>query len=134
MKSGEMKLSFGMIFSIFLIIVFLAFAFYVIPKFLDLQENITTKKFIDDFQNDVDKMWKSTQGSQEIEYSVPSGIEKICFRDSELYFKPIGVGGNSDYTKIEHLDVADDFCVKSSDGRIKMTIKKDFNEVLVRIG
>ena len=128
-----MKLSFGMIFSIFLIIVFLAFAFYVIPKFLNLQENITIKKFIDDFQNDVDKMWKSAQGSQEVEYSLPTEIEEICFRNSELYFKPIGVGGDSDYTEIEHLDVTDGFCIESVYGKIKMTIKKDFDEVLVRI-
>ena len=128
-----MKLSFGMIFSIFLIIIFLAFAFYVIPKFLDLQKNITTKKFIEDFQNDVDKMWKSTQGSQEVEYSLPTKIEEICFRNSELYFKPIGVGGDSDYKEMEHLNVADNFCIKSSDGKIKMTIKKDFDEVLVKI-
>ena len=80
-KSGQVKLSFGMIFSIILIIIFLVFAFYVIGKFLDMKGSVEAGKFIGSLQTDVDKMWKSSQGSQELEYSVPSGIEQVCFAD-----------------------------------------------------
>lgn len=133
-RKGEMKLSFGMIFSIFLIIIFIAFAFYVIPKFLGFQNQISVGKFIDEFKSDVEKMWKSTQGSQELEYSLPEKITEVCFNDeSKVYFKPLGVGEGFDYMKIEHLDVGTGLCIDSSNGEIKMTIKKDFGEVLVKI-
>jgi len=39
-KRGQLKLSFGMIFSIILIIVFLGFAFFGIQKFMDYQKSI----------------------------------------------------------------------------------------------
>ena len=120
-----MKLSFGMIFSIILIIFFIALAFYVIPKFLDWQDSAKVGIFINELQTDVEKMWKADQGSQELEYSLPTEMEEVCFRDSELYFKPIGVGGSFDYTEIGHVDVSD-FCIEVVDGKVSLTIKKDF--------
>ncbi len=78
-KKAQMKLSFGMIFSIILIIIFIAFAFYAILKFLDLQDSIKTAQFSDDLQYDINKMWKSSQGSQPREYLLPSKIKSVCF-------------------------------------------------------
>jgi uncharacterized protein (UPF0333 family) len=49
-KKAQLKISFGMIFSIILVISFLAFGFFAIQKFLGIQENIIMKKFVDDFQ------------------------------------------------------------------------------------
>src|SRR3989344_9488004 len=97
-KRGQMKLSFGMIFSIFLIIIFLGFAFYVIPKFLGFQDSLKVGTFIKDFQDDIDKMWKSAQGSQKVEYLLPKEIIRVCFDEkNRLYFQPLGIGGNFDY-------------------------------------
>jgi len=133
-KKGALNLSFGMIFSIFLIIVFLGFAFYVIPKFLDFQDKISVGKFVDDFQNDIDKMWKSTQGSQKVEYKLPKEIEEVCFnKNLEIYFQPLGTGGDFDYVEIEHLDISGGKCFKIVEEKLKVTIKKDFGEVLVKI-
>ncbi len=50
-----MKLSFGMIFSIILIIVFLSFAFYAIKIFLNMQTTMQVGKFVEELRNDVDK-------------------------------------------------------------------------------
>lgn len=133
-RRGQLKLSFGMIFSIFLIIIFLAFAFYVIPKFLGFQDTLKLGSFIKEFQSDIDKMWKSSQGSQEVEYNLPKEITRICFDEqTRLYFQPLGVGGNLDYKTIQHLNVANNFCIDVIDGKLSAIIKKDFNEVLVRI-
>ena len=133
-KDGELNLSFGMIFSIFLIVIFIALAFYVIPKFLNFQDKISVGKFIDDFENDIDKMWKSTQGSKTIEYSLPLEIEEICFdKKLRIYFKPLGVGGDFDYTEIKHIGILEKDCFDVVEGKLSLTIKKDFNEVLVRV-
>ena len=46
-KRGQMQMSFGMIFSIILIIVFISFAFYVIKKVLDAQRKAEIGLFIE---------------------------------------------------------------------------------------
>jgi hypothetical protein len=88
---GQMKLSFGMIFSIILIIIFIAFAFIAIKKFLALGDMAQTAKFVDSLQNDVDRAWKGTQSSQEKEYFLPSKISYVCFANYSNY--PGGGGG-----------------------------------------
>ena len=60
-----MNISFGMIFSILLIVFFIAFAFYGIKKFLGFQDTIKIEKFLDDLQSDVDRVWRGSQASQE---------------------------------------------------------------------
>ena len=51
-----MKLSFGMIFSIILIIAFLALAFYGIKTMLDTQNEIKLKQFYDNLEADIEDM------------------------------------------------------------------------------
>ena len=74
-KKAQIKLSFGMIFSIILIIVFLAFAFYAIKVFLGIQNTAQIGKFISDLKSDVDRVWKSTESSEEKEYNLLSFFE-----------------------------------------------------------
>ena len=81
LRKAQMKLSFGMIFSIILIVVFLSFGFYVILKFTGLMDSVRVGDFVNDLQTDVDKIWKSSMGSNPGEYRVPAGIQKICFVD-----------------------------------------------------
>ena len=76
-KRGQMNISFGMIFSIILIVVFIAFAFFAIQKFLDIQNSVQVGKFGADFQADIDKMWRGSQGSQENKYFLPSKIKYV---------------------------------------------------------
>ena len=79
-RGGQLKISFGMIFSIILIVMFLAFGFYAISGFLGLQESVQTEKFIDGFQENVDTMWSSqVYGTKDLKFSLPSSVEKICF-------------------------------------------------------
>ncbi len=130
-KRGQIKLSFGMIFSIILIIIFLIFAFYGIKMILNFQKEANIGKFVNDLQNDVNKMWQNS-GSQIKTYILPKNIEEVCFNeDSKIYFKPFGTGGEFDYMEIKHLDVKEPFCIKNN-GKIKIRIKRD-EDVLVTI-
>jgi len=138
-KRGALELSFGMIFSIILIIVFLAFGFYAIMKFIDLQNSIQIENFLRDFQNDVDKMWKSSQGSQNLVYSLPNKISAVCFKNDEFqnleFISKEIIKGKM----IEHLDIEkitedeNPYCIQNVKGKISLTILKDYGETLVRV-
>ena len=141
-RRGQMQLSFGMIFSIILIIVFIAFAFYAIKKFLDFQEYSQIISFKEDLQNDIDSMWQSTQGSRPASYTLPRAIEQVCFKaDSRIFFEPLGSGQGIDPFSVEHIDIdkvilragGRSYCIENKKGKIKMTIKKDFGDSLVDI-
>jgi hypothetical protein len=139
---GQMQVAFGTIFSIILIIIFIAFAIYAITKFLDMSKFAKVEAFKDSFQKDIDKMWKSTQGSQVVEYYLPNKIELVCFVDNDLeniYFVPDdfkgGVLENIDFAKTlsGSKTTPKTFCINSVNGKISMTIKKAYNEELVTI-
>ncbi len=138
-KTGQMKLSFGMIFSIILIIVFLVFAFYAVKKFLAMQSTIQIEKFAEDLQSDIDRAWKSTQSNKTEEYILPKKIDSVCFRDNEyenLIFRPPRIAEGK---MIEHLDIGkitkeeNPFCIDNSKGKIRIKLKKDYGEILVTI-
>ena len=141
-KRGAMELSFGMLFSIILIIIFIAFAVYGIGKFLNLQKNIQTKTFVNDLNYDVDKLWRS-QGSQPVTYTVPVNVERVCFSEDE-FEKDINMeirGEKSIETyDIVHAKLSDDFssgkggdCVSVEKGKIALQLEKEYKETLVTI-
>ena len=132
-KRGQLHLSFGVIFSIVLIIIFLAFGFYAITKFIALQRTIEVQKFLQDFQEDVNKMWKGTQGSQELTYSLPKKISSVCFEEDEFQNLEFISKEIFDGDKIENLNIEERFCVENIEGKISFTIVKDYGETLVRI-
>jgi len=131
-RGGQMELSFGMIFSIVLIIVFLVFAGYAIKMIIDFQGTASVGSFINDLQNDVDKMWTGS-GSHRYEYNLPEDIEKICFKEGLVSFHPFGTGGEFEDREIEHLDKGNSFCADVVDGKVKIRIKKGDDESLVSI-
>ncbi len=131
-RAGQMNLSFGMIFSIILIVVFIVFAFYAIGKFLDIQKAAKTGQFIDALESDVNRMWTSSQGSQSLEYSLPTSVDYVCFadfsqgsmkngprqdfyadfnlvhfNDENMFFYPVGSGGAVDSTNIDNIDLGE---------------------------
>ena len=161
-RKGQMNLSFGMMFSIILIIVFIAFAFFAIGKFLDIQKAAKTGQFIDALKTDVNRMWKSSQGSQQVNYSLPTSVDYLCFADFEavkkgvnqslyydlnfvyfeknnMIFYPVGSAGGIDAIKLENINLAkitssdNPYCIKNAKGKIKLTIKKNIDESTVTI-
>ena len=77
-KGGQLKISFGMIFSIILIIAFISLAIYGILWFLEKQKVAKVGMFYQDFQDDVDSLYRGTYGSDEFVYSLPGEIEEVC--------------------------------------------------------
>ena len=76
-KNAQMKLSFGMIFSIILIITFLGFGFYAIKSFVGISEDVKIGQFENNLQEDVTELWKSqigTMSANRLEYSLPGKI------------------------------------------------------------
>ena len=158
---GQMQLSFGMIFSIILIVVFLAFAFYGIKTFLAFQDSAKAGRFFDQIQGDIDRIWKSSQSSEQREYVVPSRADFVCFVDflsdakgensifypelkradygrENLVFYPVKFTG-FESKEISHMDITETtseenpLCIKTSDGRESLILKKDFGEALVTV-
>ena len=142
-NKGAMELSFGMLFSIILIIIFIAFAIYGIAKFLNLQKNIQTKTFVNNLNFDIDKLWKS-QGSQPVTYAVPINVERVCFSEDE-FEKDIDMeirGQKSIVTyDIIHAKLSEELskgagsnCVLAEKGKIALQLEKEYRETLVTIG
>lgn len=140
-KKGQMKLSFGMIFSIILIIVFIAFAFYAISKFMAFQKELKYRTFTEDFQSSVDKMYASSQGSKELTFGLPRGTDKICFVndiDETLRFegKDFRPGVMIDNLNIEEIVIAGErgkYCIGGMDGKFTFMIQKSYGESLVMV-
>ena len=142
-KKAAMEISFGMIFSIILIIIFIAFAIYGVSKFLNLQKSIQTKTFANDLNFDIDKLWKS-QGSQPVVYTLPVNVEKVCFSEdkfeNDLNMEIKGEKSIETYDII-HAKLSEDFssgkggnCVFVEKGKIALQLEKNRGEALVVIG
>ncbi|MFH1326732.1 MAG: hypothetical protein ABIH59_01230 [archaeon] len=142
-KRGQMKLSFGMIFSIILIIAFLVFAFYAIRMFLGVTDSAKIVKFRENLQEDIDDLWKGTKGSQRIGYELPGKIEKVCFKDPErdyeynLIFEPEDSVGGVEPININNIDIdkitedENPYCIENKNRKINILLKKDFGDELV---
>lgn len=136
---GELNLSFGMIFSIILIIAFIAFAFYAIQKFLNLQTTIKVNQFKEDLQEDIDRVWKSSQENFEGEYSLPKNIEAVCFENDDYENMKFQSEKFFESQKINHIDIAetlkgeDSVCFENFEGKVSITLKKDYDDALVTL-
>lgn len=162
-KRAQMNMSFGMIFSIILIVVFIAFAFYGIMKFLDYQKKIQVGQFVTYLQDDINKIYSSSQGSIPRSYVLPSKIEYVCIGDfskpgkgnnsvfwrdfelfssggeNNLFFYPREAGQGYSGLKIDHIDsvkiteVDNPYCIKTVNSKVKMNIKIDLGDTLVTL-
>jgi len=143
-KKAQMQISFGMIFSVILIILFIAFAVYGISKFLGVSRLAQVESFKSDFQGDINKIWGGSGSSALVEYSIPNKIKQVCFVNDEyenMYFVPL----DSAYKRalIKNIDIVKTtagstsnpkkLCIPTSDGKISMTIKNTYNEKPVTI-
>ncbi|MEK6855141.1 MAG: hypothetical protein AABX73_02880 [Nanoarchaeota archaeon] len=92
-------LSFGMIFSIILIIAFVSVAFYAIAHFLSLNKCTQVGLFLTDLQKEIDRAWTSGSYKDTFEGSLPSSgffaakITHVCFG---LLTSPTAPGSKSE--------------------------------------
>lgn len=160
-KAQTMSLPFGMIFSIFLIVVFIVIAFIAVNYFLGLGECSEVGLFYEEFQEKVDEVWKSQSVQNErFEVELPSGIEKICFanlsaeitnlgedyeeieifevQDANVFLLPRAEACEMEYKKIEHINISEitfeenPYCVDLSK-RDELILNKGFYDKFVEV-
>ena len=131
-------MSFGMIFSIILIVIFIASAFYGMNKIIDLQKKVQISSFLNDFQNDVERMQNTFDGEKPVSYVLPEKIEEICFVDRN---ENLRINGNkySDAKNIEGiniektLDNKEELCIPNEDGRVNFNLEIVYGETTVTV-
>jgi len=139
-KKAQVELSFGMIFSIILIIAFLVVAFYAIKKFIDFRDKAQIETFIDDLNSAIYKTWNSDQvSSKNVEYILPKKIESVCFTNKETKNFYLKLKNYVDRREIVHINIEkitydeDPYCIENKNGKVKMILKKDSKESSVTI-
>jgi len=139
-RRGQIHLSFGMIFSIILIIIFIAFAFYAIQKFLGLQDSIKINTFYDTLQNDVNTVWNSAQAIQTKSYTLPGSVSEICFTNTGSENMILYGSGNRpesshniDNINITATTAQGDSCFNAAGGKLSLVLQKNFGNTLVTI-
>ncbi|VVB78474.1 Uncharacterised protein [uncultured archaeon] len=160
---GALGMSFSMIFSIILIIFFVAAAFMAIRYFLKLQSCARVGDFASELQNKVTEAWDSQKSSYELKSVLPSNIEYVCFADlskelrgekqavldeleffqggfdSNMVLYPKGNTCDMPVHKINHLDLPkitktkNPYCIKVNKGMVIVKIEKGFTDRLVTV-
>jgi hypothetical protein len=153
-----MGMSFGMIFSLFLIVIFIAIAFIAIKAFLGTQETVNAGLFYQELQEEVDSSWNGQAGEVNFKINLPSKITKVCFAnlsaeitdpqgeykqirnyevyDANVFLIPPENARGLAYKSIDHLDIGkitsdkNPYCVDSSGS---LSIKKGFYDKLVLV-
>ena len=153
-RSGVMELPFGMIFSIFLIAIFIVVAIYAINYFLNLQKCTQVNLYADDLQKRIDNLWNGQKGQDSFSAPLPVGIKMICFAnlsipsnanneiydelsknyapDANFYFYPGKYACGNPYRIIKHIKMPgrNPFCINAKDS---INLEKDFYDALVNI-
>lgn len=161
LKKGQIQLSFGMIFSIIIIIATVAVAFYIISHFLSLNKCTQISFFYDDLQKTVDRMWTSDAASQTLSVDMPGDIESVCFGtlnqvaatgfkdeqdalkdryikiDKNVFIYPSrkACDGNLGYFGLKHAQTAGNqfFCVPVKNGKLNLKLSKGNFDALVTV-
>lgn len=78
-QRAQIQISFGMIFSILIIIATVAVAFYVIRFFLGIQQCVDAGFLFERLRTSVDDAWKKDIANIPFSSDVPAGVEAVCF-------------------------------------------------------
>lgn len=159
-KRGQIQISFGMIFSIIIIIAILAVGAYIIIHFMSLSDCTTAGLFYKDLQKTVDEAWAAPASKSVMTDTLPSSVQYVCFgtltqvarstdaqRKSDLmdsykfsktenaFMYPAGGACKGDTGKIviNHAQTDLFFCQKVEGGQIKVIITKGSTDALAKI-
>ena len=159
MKKGQLEISFGMIFSIIIIIFTIGVAFYVISHFVKINNCAQTGIFYQDLQENIDKAWQEDRTQGTFTGKIPGSIEQVCFgnftqtydvKDGEEFdylkryrnenvnlflYPPVSACGNDLATyNVKHAGTQKFFCITPKNGEISLKITKEVSDILVDIG
>jgi len=162
MKKGQFEMGFGMIFSIFLIIAFIAVAFIAIKAFLGVGCSTETGRFIQNLNLEVDRIWRGSGEVTTKEFQISNcNFEYVCFYDTQknsngnyeefvsqfrvytgeegehnLYFYP-RKDSKIPSTRINHINMnsfnENPYCFKKIENKITIKFSKGTNEALVTL-
>jgi hypothetical protein len=160
-KRGQFQMPFNMVFSIILIVFFLATAFIAIRYFINLKSCGEVGLFLDDFQENVDSIWREQSAESIFEANLPGNIKYVCFSDlnqnargenkeiysdlqlystynANLFFWPPEKACEIPYKNIRHLNITgvikkdNPYCIKAN-GKLEIKMQKGFEDALVSI-
>ena len=157
-KSGQLQISFGMIFSIIIVIALVATSFYVITYFLNVSKCTQIGLFYQDFDDKVTKAWAADNVQTTFSASLPGGIESVClgnlnqtFDDYEtergsfdqyyrhsnnnLFLYPTGkaCGKEGGSFNLKRARTDGFFCVPVTRGEVSVGLVKSSFDALVRL-
>ena len=155
-EKGQIQISFGMIFSIIIIIATVAVGFYVITYFLNLSSCTKVGLFWNSLNEEVDKAWNSDISQKVFSREIPSGITHVCFGNfsqmvfevdkkifSELkdyggternaYLYPPGKACDIAFYNLRHAKTDNFFCIPAMSGKIDVKIVKTNFDALVKL-
>jgi len=159
-KAQTTTLPFSVIFSLFLIIVFLVVAFYVIKHFMKIKCEAKFGLFIDELRDEIDRTWASQSGDFVFEKELSDRIQYVCFANlSEPSTREVlddkgrnvfeELRKNADYTSnlffyparyaclastyVKHVKFENPTCIKVEQGVVRIKITKGFYDSLVRV-
>jgi len=148
-KKGQIQLSFGIIFSIIIIIATVAAGTYFIKQFLSVSECTDLNLFYKNFQDKIDEVWRSPIASQQFSASIVSGVDSICFgsllsEDAQTYpeytflsrYKSTDYNfflypsqkvcdGQRSVAKLKNVKVEGFFCKDVVNGKVELDIVKE---------
>ena len=159
MKRGQVQLSFGVIFSVIIIVATLAVAGYVTVQFWQNTKDVECKLFYDDLQKKIDVAWQADDSVSTIfTESVTDKTNMVCFGNvsqfvanekdqtaydslknfasssDNLFFYPRTVCGGSKFRfNLKHIKTDSFFCVESVDRQVSVKITKDSFDALVKL-
>jgi hypothetical protein len=153
--------SFGVIFSVILIMFFIVVTFIVIRAFINSGNCTKIGLFVDDFKESIRDAWNSQSSSFEFSRNLPTNIEYVCFanlstnfngnenineeigryegKNANLFFYPRGKACDMPYHNIDYLDIEkitsskNPYCVAVNKGKFSIQIEKGFNNNLVEV-
>jgi len=157
---GIFGMSFSMIFSIIIIVFIIVVGIMVVKYTLGVKGCGEVKLFVDDFQSEVDRGWRSEELSFDFDGRLPSGVEYICFANlsdslrggyrsigeeisvydlnDNMFFYPVEKSCKPN-VRVGHLDISEivkvdnPHCVEVVNGRVVIGVVKEMGSGLVEV-
>lgn len=145
-KRGQLQLSFSMIFSIFIIIVTLAVAFYVIREFVQTSSCSSIQLYYDALEREIDKVWRSSGAQLTFSHAVPSSVKAVCFgnpaelesrfaaeksalgrfagQEKNAFIVPLQCGTQTSARTVQHAVIEKAFCVPAVKEKVSFRLQK----------
>tara|TARA_Y100000310_G_scaffold344558_1_gene457965 strand:+ start:3158 stop:3667 length:510 start_codon:yes stop_codon:yes gene_type:complete len=134
-KRGSIQISFGMIFSIIIIIAIVGTAIYAITSFVGIGKATEMALFHQEFQESVNDVWATSITNKIVKFGLPTGIELVCFgslesnninqdysgefdelrrysnnldkQNANRFIYPIDKAGDFTFSKVEKIDLSE---------------------------